>query len=174
MSSLKTNDVARISLCVVVMAVCSWISVPTPIPFSLQTLGLFLTICFLGGKKATLVIAAYLLLGTIGIPVFANFTSGIGVLLGINGGFLIGFLLSAIFTWLMEKLGADTPIVKMLVCLLVCYACGVAWYSLYVNVSAGLWSALTLLVLPYILPDTIKILLALVLCKRLKSLQPSE
>ncbi len=171
---LKTKDLVYVALFVVLMAVCSWISVPTPVPFTLQTLGLFLAVGFLGGKKTTFTVTVYLLLGIIGVPIFASFTAGPGILLGINGGFLMGFLLSAIVVWIMESLGVKSSVVKMLCSLFICYACGVAWYVFYVNVSAGLWSALTLLVLPYILPDAIKILLALALCKRLKSLRLGE
>ena len=86
----KTRDMVFIALFAVLMAVCSWISIPTAIPITMQTFGVFLTLNFLGGKKGTVSVCIYLLLGLIGLPVYANFTSGIGILLGMTGGYMIG------------------------------------------------------------------------------------
>ena len=73
------------------MAVCSWISIPTAIPFTLQTMAVFLAVGLLGGKRGTLAVTAYVLLGAVGAPVFANFSGGIGILLGQTGGYILGF-----------------------------------------------------------------------------------
>ena len=72
----KTRDTVFIALFAVLIAVCSWISIPTAIPFTMQTFGVFFALNFLGGKKGTLCVCIYLLLGLIGIPVYANGTAG--------------------------------------------------------------------------------------------------
>ena len=74
-------------------AVCAWISIPIPpISFTLQTFAVFLTLAVLGGKWGTVSILLYLLLGVVGLPVFAGFRGGISALLDATGGFLWGFL----------------------------------------------------------------------------------
>ena len=79
----KTLDMAYIALFTVLIAVCAWISIPTLVPFTLQTFGIFLATAVLGGKRGSLAVAVYLLLGAVGVPVFANFTGGLGMLLGV-------------------------------------------------------------------------------------------
>lgn len=169
----KTADMAYIAICVVIIAVCSWISIPTMVPFTLQTFGVFLAVGLLGGKRGSLAVLVYLLLGAIGIPVFAGFTGGIGIILGSTGGYIVGFLFSALVMWAMESLLGKKRWVlalSMLLGLLVCYVCGTIWFMLvYANNSGaiGVWTALTWCVFPYIIPDILKILLALNLSKRL-------
>ncbi|MGN0267324.1 MAG: biotin transporter BioY [Lachnospiraceae bacterium] len=157
----------------VVIAICSWLSVPATVPFTMQTFGIFLTVGVLGGKRGTLSVLVYLLLGIIGIPVFSGFTGGIGRLLGTTGGYIIGFLFSALVMWAMEQfLGKKRWVLacSMLLGLIVCYAFGTVWFMLvYANTSGqiGLWTALGWCVFPYMIPDLIKIALAMVLCKKL-------
>lgn len=71
-----------IALFAVLIAVCSWISVPAVVPFTMQTFGVFFALNFLGGKKGILSILIYLMMGIIGLPVFSNGTAGIGVIMG--------------------------------------------------------------------------------------------
>ena len=68
------------------ITICSWISIPTLVPFTLQTFAVFLTVGLLGGKRGTMAVLVYVLLGAIGIPVFAEFTGGIGIILNNTGG----------------------------------------------------------------------------------------
>ena len=96
----KTYDMAYIGLFVGLMAICSWISIPTAIPFTMQTFAVFLAVMILGGKRGTLAIVVYLLLGLVGVPVFAGFSAGPGVLFGTTGGYLIGFVFSGLLMWL--------------------------------------------------------------------------
>ena len=85
---LQTRDLAYVAVCAVLMAVCSWISIPAAVPFTLQTFAVFCSLGFLGGKRGTAAILVYLLLGALGIPVFAGFSGGIGILFGTTGGYL--------------------------------------------------------------------------------------
>ena len=170
---MRTLDMAYIALFAVLIAVCAWISIPTTVPFTLQTFGIFLAVGVLGGKRGTLAVLVYLLLGAVGIPVFAGFSGGVGCLLGSTGGYLVGFLFTALVMWAMERLMCKMLCVlalSMLMGLVVCYAFGTVWFILvYARTTGeiGLLTALGWCVFPYILPDLIKIALALVLCRRL-------
>ncbi len=169
----KTLDMVYIALFAVLIAICSWISIPATVPFTLQTFGIFVAVGTLGGKRGSLSVLIYLLLGAIGIPVFAGFQGGLGIILGNTGGYIIGFLLSALFMWGMEKvLGKKIWVlaVSMIIGLLICYAFGTIWFMLVYakNVGEiGLWTALGWCVFPFIIPDLVKIGLALLICRRL-------
>lgn len=71
-----------IAVFAVLIAICSWISIPTTVPFTLQTFAIFLAVGVLGGKRGSLSVLIYILLGAVGIPVFAGFSGGFGTLLG--------------------------------------------------------------------------------------------
>lgn len=173
---MKIRDLVLCALFTAVMAVCAWIAIPGPVPFTLQTLGVFLTVGLLGGKKGSIAVGAYILLGAVGLPVFSNFTGGIGSLIGPTGGYILGFLLSALLMWALEKpLGKKKwglPL-SMVLGLLVCYVFGTAYYMLLCSLNTGavtLWTALGWCVFPFIPFDLIKILLSWLLCNRLKPL----
>lgn len=169
----KTYDLVYVSIFVVLIAVCSWISIPLTVPVTLQTFGVFIAVGLLGGKRGTLAVLVYILMGAIGIPVFSGFTGGIGILAGTTGGYIVGFLFSALLMWGMEKLfGKDTKVLagSMILGLAVCYAVGTLWFmAVYAASSgaAGIFTVLGWCVFPFIIPDIAKIVLALILTKRL-------
>lgn len=175
----KTQDIVFIALFAVMIAVCSWISIPTTIPFTMQTFVVYLTLNFLGGKKGTVSVCIYLLLGLIGLPVYANFTSGIGMLMGTTGGYMIGWIFSGLVMWLIEKLIGRrlwAQAVSMLVGLVVCYIAGTAWFMVVYAQNTGpvgLWTALLWCVIPFIIPDLVKMSLALWLSQRLEKITRS-
>lgn len=172
-TKIKTTDMAYIALFSVLIAICSWISIPAAVPFTLQTFGVFLAVGVLGGKRGTLAVLTYLLLGAVGLPVFSGFRGGIGSLFGSTGGYIIGFLFSALAMWGLESVFGRKKwgkALSMLLGLLVCYAFGTIWFMfIYGNNSEtiGGWTALSWCVFPYILPDLLKIALALAFRKRL-------
>lgn len=169
----KTYDLVYVSIFVVLIAVCSWISIPLTVPVTLQTFGVFIAVGLLGGKRGTLAVLVYILMGAIGIPVFSGFTGGIGILAGTTGGYIVGFLFSALLMWGMEKLfGKDTKVLagSMILGLAVCYAVGTLWFMAVYAASSGAVGIFTVLgwcVFPFIIPDIAKIVLALILTKRL-------
>ena len=172
--SNKTRDIVYMSVFTAMISICSWISIPASIPFTLQTMGVFMTVGLLGGKRGTLTVLTYILLGAIGVPVFAGLTGGIRVLLGTTGGYIMGFLLSALLMWGIETIMGRNQIVlafSMIAGLIVCYAFGTAWFMLiYTQHSGviGLSTVLGLCVIPFIIPDLIKVGVALFLTNRLK------
>ena len=176
----KTYDMAYIAIFAVLMAICSWISMPMAVPFTLQTFGVFMAVGVLGGKRGTFAVLIYILLGAVGVPVFAGFSGGIGVLLNTTGGYIVGFLFSALVMWGMETLWGKKPVVQiasMLVGLIVCYALGTIWFMVVYarNTGAvGLGTVLGWCVIPFIIPDLIKIALAFVLSRRLRNYVPFQ
>ena len=173
-TSLSINDLTLIALFTAVIAVCSWISIPAAVPFTLQTFAVFLTAGLLGGRRGTLTVIVYILLGAIGVPVFSGFTGGIGHLLGPTGGYIIGFIFSALVMWFAEtRYGRSLRVLaaSMVTGLIVCYAFGTAWFmAVYTRESGaiGLMTALSWCVFPYIIPDAVKIAVAVILCRRLR------
>ena len=175
-SHSKTYDLVYVALFAVLIAMCAWISVPTTVPFTLQTFGIFLTVGLLGGKRGSMAVLVYILLGAAGIPVFSGFTGGIGRLFGSTGGYIVGFLASALVMWALEKvMGRKTwaLAIQMVLGLIVCYAIGTVWFMVVYSGTSGAVGLMTVLgwcVIPFIIPDLIKIALALVLTKRLSFL----
>lgn len=169
----KTLDMVYIAIGAVLITICSWISIPTAIPFTMQTFAVFLTIGLLGGKRGTLSVIVYLLLGAAGIPVFSGFTSGIGIMLGTTGGYMVGFLLTGLIMWGMERIPGNKTVVlaaSMVLGLLVCYLFGTIWFQAVYARDAGavgLAAVLGWCVFPFILPDLIKIVLAVTLVRRI-------
>ncbi len=182
MKKFKTIDLILIAMFAALMAVCAWITIPATVPFTLQTMGVFLAIGLLGGKRGSLSVLIYVLLGAVGLPVFSGFKGGLGALLGTTGGYIIGFIASALIMWLIEKLteklsakdkkiAAIISIFSMLIGLIVCYAFGTAWFMVvYANTKEpiSLMTCLGWCVFPFVVPDLIKIALAYVLTLRLK------
>ena len=150
------------------LAICAWISIPVfTVTFTLQTFAVFLALFTLGGKWGTLTIGVYLLLGAVGLPVFSGFRGGFGALLGVTGGFLWGFLLTGILYWMFERLCKP---LGTLLGLLACYACGCVWYSVYAG-NIGIPAAILQSVVPYLLPDALKISLAWHIAERLNPIR---
>ncbi len=171
---IRTNDIVYIAIFAALMAVCSWISIPMVVPFTLQTFGVFMAVGLLGGKRGTLSVLVYILLGAVGLPVFAGFAGGPGVLFGTTGGYIFGFLFSALAMWAMENLPGKRQVIRiisMAVGLLICYTVGTAWFMLIYGRQSGgigLSAALMMCVVPFIIPDVAKIALACVLSSRLR------
>lgn len=170
---LKTIDLAYIAIGAALIAVCSWISIPTTVPFTLQTFAVFFVLSALGGKRGTLSVLIYMLLGAIGIPVFAQFTAGIGTLLGMTGGYIIGFIFIGLIYWLAVSLFGKKLWIEaaaLVLGLIVCYAFGTIWFMhVYMQQSGaiGVATALSWCVFPFIIPDLVKLALAITLARRL-------
>ncbi len=175
----RTKDLCYMALMAVLIAVCSWISIQTVVPFTLQTFAVFCALELLGGARGTIAVAVYLMLGAVGVPVFAGFTGGLGILLGSTGGYLLGFLLTGLVYWLFERLGRSLwlRVAALLLGLALCYAFGTLWFIEVYSRANGALSVMTALswcVLPFLVPDGLKLALALLLSARLKPLLKLE
>ncbi|MBR5126968.1 MAG: biotin transporter BioY [Roseburia sp.] len=154
---------AVVALMAAVLCVLAPFSIPIgPIPISLATFGLYLTIIILGGKKAITVCLMYLLIGFVGLPVFSGFSGGPMKLLGPTGGYFFGYLLlTAIAGWFVDKFQK-----KRVMCLLgfllgtaTCYVVGTAWLAFQMQMNFV--SALMVGVVPFLIGDVIKMVMAL-------------
>ena len=168
-SAFRTIDIAYIAMAVALMAVCSWICIPTAaVSFTLQTFAVFLTCYLLGGWRGTTAVVVYILLGAAGVPVFAEMSGGISSLAGASGGYIIGFFFSALVMGAFERfIGKKFWMyaISMVLALAVCYAFGTAWFvRVFVTEDGskvGTMAALGWCVFPFIIPDLAKIALAL-------------
>lgn len=171
---IKTLDLVFIGLSAALIAICSWISIPLTVPITLQTMGVCLVAGLFGTKRGTFATLIYILLGAIGIPVFSGFKGGIGALLGSTGGYIIGFIFTALIVgFVSEKTKGKlwAIIVAMIVGVLVCYVFGTAWFYIVYNKGAqeaSLGVILGWCVTPFLIPDAIKICVAAILTNRLK------
>ena len=152
------------SLFAALTAVCAWLSIPVAdIAFTMQTFAVFLGLGILGGKWGTVSILLYLLMGTVGLPVFSGFQGGFGTLLGVTGGYIWGFFFSGLTYWILERFSKTAA---MIAGMLVCYVCGSAWFLIYAGDAS--WPFVLLkCVVPYLIPDALKISLALRLSARI-------
>ena len=178
---MKHNRIVGMTLtalmCVVII-ICSQIIVPMAfVPFTMQTFAVFVSLLILGGMKGTAAVALYLLMGAIGLPVFTGFSGGLGHLQGATGGYLAGFLLTAVIYWIFEKKADENPFVKWVVLgagLVACYAVGTAWFAVMYGSKRTVWGILMLCVIPYIIPDIVKMILADLVAKRVRKAFHSE
>ena len=171
---IKTLDMVYIAISAALIAVCSWISIPTTVPFTLQTFAVFFVLLALGGRRGTIAAVVYVLLGAVGLPVFAGFKGGIGALLGNTGGYILGFILMGLIYMLITKIMGEktvVTIIALVIGLAVCYAFGTAWF-MYVYMrdtgAVGVMTVLSWCVIPFLLPDLLKMALAFVISKRVR------
>ena len=184
MSKITLRKMISASIFACIITICSWISFPFPltgIPITLQTMAIFLSLLVIGGKWSSASILIYIILGIIGIPVFSGFKSGIGVILGPTGGYVLGFLIISLLYWLMEVLFKKEKIwiktITLLLGLILCYAFGTVWFVFVYTKSSGSMTFITALgycVFPYIIPDLLKlgiaISLSLLVNKKIKNI----
>lgn len=173
-----TKELVLTALMAVLIAVCSWISIPTVVPFTLQTFAVFCAVNLLGGKNGFFSILVYLLIGALGVPVFAEFSAGVGVLFGMTGGYILGFVFIAVIFRLAELIPARgnavrivRNVIAMVIGLAVMYAFGTAWFMhIYARdvESISLSAALKMCVTPFVLVDLAKMAAAIILTERLR------
>lgn len=147
------NKISLLGLFTAFLIVTSWIKIPTPfgVPFTLQVFGIILTIYFLK-KEAWKTVLIYLLLGAVGLPVFAGFAGGISVIFGPTGGYIIGFLLATFVSYLPFE-----NIINGFLAIFIIYVFGVS--GLMIKLDISLIKAIKIGFLPFILFDSLKVIL---------------
>lgn len=172
---LTAKDVAYVGLFTAVIAVCSFLTIPAAVPFTLQTFAVFLSLGILGGKRGVLAIVCYVLLGTLGVPIFAGFKGGIGILFGATGGYIMGFILCGLIYLVVEKFFGKSILVmaiSMVLGAVSYFAFGTVWFMIVYTNNTGtiaLSAVLGMCVVPFLLPDAIKIAVAVLLSYKLRS-----
>lgn len=157
------------SLFAALTAIAAWVTIPLPyVPITLQTFFVILAGGVLGAYFGALSMVVYLLLGFIGLPVFSGGRSGLGVLAGPTGGYLVGFVLCAIIVGLLAERKKSPGFLwygmSMAAGTLALYSCGVAWLAFVAHM--GIWQALIVGALPFVPGDIIKIIVAALVASR--------
>ena len=171
----KLKNMVLISLFSVLIIICAWIKIPGPVPFTLQTFGIFCTFGIIGGRMGFYSVLIYILLGLIGLPVFSGFNAGAGMVFGATGGFLAGFLLAAVaYGFTIKLLGNSlaAKIAGMLLGQVVCYLSGTAWYMLVYLQETGKenwFVSIKYCVLPFIAVDILKIISAAIVSEKVST-----
>ena len=159
----KTDSLFKTTLSAIftaIIVICALITVPAPVPFTLQTLGVFVACIFLGFKWSFLSVLAYIFIGALGLPVFSGFQGGLGALFGPTGGFIIGFLFIPVVNGVLSLFfSKKLRWLYLLIGLILCYALGSVWFMVYSGESSY-YAVLLTTVLPFVLPDLIKLVLA--------------
>ncbi|GAI16703.1 unnamed protein product [marine sediment metagenome] len=171
MSKINIRQMTLISLFAALTAVGAFISIPLyPVPLTLQTLFTLLAAMTLGSVMGASSQIIYVLLGIIGLPVFAGFKAGIGILFGPTGGFLFGFIISAYIIGKIIELKKEKNIFYYLLAgligTLIIYIIGITQLSLVTDM--GIKKALTVGMLPFLPGDILKIIAASFIASKLK------
>ena len=169
----KTRNMALIALFAVLNGVCAWVTVPGVVPLTMQSFSVYLTYLMLKAGCGTASVGIYLLLGVLGLPVFSGGTAGIGVLIGKSGGYMLGWLVMGLLLFGVERLGkkgARLKIPTLILGTVISYALGAAWFMMVNTDPAAqdIRGVIGMCVLPFLLPDMIKLFLAHRVSLRLK------
>lgn len=160
----KTKSLVMTALMAAVLCILAPISIPvTNVPISMATFVVYLCGLILGWKYGTLSVLIYLLLGMVGLPVFAGYKSSIAVLAGPTGGYLIGYLAIAVCCGISVKWGKGKRVIMvagMFLGTAVCYTIGTIWLAMQLHLSAK--AALMAGVIPFIPGDLIKMALCVI------------
>lgn len=160
---LSIKEMSTVAIFSALTAILAQISIPlpfTPVPITFQILAVYISSIILGSKLGTLSQIIYVLLGAVGIPVFANFSGGLHSIVGPTGGYIISYpIIAFIIGKLSEKeLPFVTTILGLLFSLLVCYSMGVLQLSFVTKIT--IQKAVAAGALPFIPLDIVKIIIA--------------
>lgn len=167
----STRNLVLCSLFAAMTAVFAQISIVlpfTPVPINFGPFIVLLSGALLGSRMGATSMIVYILIGAVGMPVFANFSAGVGKLAGPTGGYIVSYILVAFVTgYMIEKLGNKLSVVllSMTVGMIICYVCGTAWFM--VLTKNNLVASLGMCVFPFIPGDIFKIVAGAILSNKL-------
>lgn len=171
---MKTENIRAMTMIAVmtaVMCIFGPMSVPIgPVPISLTVLTVYLAVYILGMKRGTIAYLVYLLIGFAGVPVLSGYSGGPGKVLGPTGGYLLGFIFMALISgWFIDHFykNIGLQLIGMLTGLAVCYAIGTLWLAKLTGMSFS--QALAAGVIPFVAFDVVKIAVAILLGRSVRS-----
>ena len=161
----NTRNLVLCAMCAAITCILAPLSIPLAggVPVSLATFAVMLSGVLLGGPLGALSQLIYVLLAAVGLPVLAGWTGGLGIVLGMTGGYIIGYIPCAWLTGLIYKKYGETAKkpVKILFMLLgmtagniVLYVIGTAWFMFITEMT--LEASLAACVIPFIPGNIIK------------------
>ena len=190
----SVQTMAQVGLIIALLAVSAQVSVAIgPVPFTMQTLVVSLAAMILSPVQAAAALAGYVLLGALGLPVFSLARGGLAMVAGPTGGYLYGFILSAFLGALVRRAVSGVTHVAaggepkrgrviagdvccFVVVLVVCYAIGTAHFMAIGAMGAkagGLVATLSLTVFPFVIPDVLKCVAAMLVATALRKALPA-
>lgn len=173
----KVQSFVLIALFSTLMCIGAWIHFPFPVPATMQTFVVFTALGILGSKNTFIMLTVYVFLGALGLPVFSGFTGGIGALTGPTAGFIWGFLIGVPVFYIFEKKFPDKKsyiIIGYILYILLHYIPGALWYCYWTQACLtvkGILSSSLVTVVPFVIPDTIKLMLSLTLVGKLRRIR---
>lgn len=163
----RTLNLAITALMSAVLCVISPLSIPIgTVPISLTTMFIIIGVYLIGPIKMSISVLIYLLIGVVGLPVFANYKSGPGVIVGPTGGYLVGYIVLTLVSGFIIHKDINNiryTIIGLVTGNLLVYAIGTAWLSYSMKLTFV--NALMIGVVPFIIADAIKMALAVYLGK---------
>ena len=174
MNTKKTHviELCQIAMFAAVISACALISIPMPygVPLTLQTFGVQLAGVVLGARKGALAVIIYILLGAVGLPVFANMTGGIGIIFGRTGGFILSFPLMALAAGVgasLKKYNYLWLTLWLIIGAVINYICGVLMFSFVTG--NGLIASVGFVVLPFLPTAALKVVLVVIAGKPIRT-----
>ncbi len=167
---MKTNipKITFTALMAALLCILAPISIPLPEPMpaiTLATFAVYISACIIGPWYSCAAILIYMLLGIVGLPVFSKAQSGLQVVVGPTGGYMLGYFLIAVATGLLVRRFEKNiymHVIGMVSGTLLCYTVGTIWLGVSMHLSAG--AALAAGVTPFLIGDAIKIAAAAAIC----------
>lgn len=181
-SAISIKDICYSAIFAAIIAVLAQLSIPLPggVPLTLQTLAVMLAGVILGAKNGCIAVIIYILLGAVGLPVYAGFKGGLSTILGPTGGFIVSFWTISLCAGLGMRFGSRAKrnldslklyyffiTIGILIGAVCNYIIGVVWFSTVTGNTS--LNAIKLCVLPFVVTDLIKIVLATALGPMLRN-----
>lgn len=173
----KTKGLALSASFAVLLGLFSLVSIPLPldlVPITLQVLGVFLILSLLGPRYGTLSCLIYLMFGAVGLPVFHGGTSGISIILGPTGGYLVSFPIAALAGGFLSRRVDSTRkydllkvVASFAVALAIIYSLGTVWLMEYLHLSP--LQAILSGIVPFIGFDIVKAIVVTPISVRLRA-----
>ncbi len=167
---MNTKHLALIGVMAAVLCILGPLALPVgPVPISIGSFAVYLTVYILGMKKGTISVCIYILLGLVGIPVFSSFSGGVGKVMGPTGGYIVGYILLAlIFGFFIDKWKTNYGFILlgMVLGTIALYLSGTAWLAYQAKMSFS--AALAAGVLPFVAGDIVKMIVAMLVGQQVR------